>query len=93
MNDTDLNDVDEGINVIKKKLRHKKVLIVVDDVDSLSQLKYLVPHRDWTGRGSRIIIMTRDKHLLLEHGVDAIYEVQGLDFEESINLFSLYAFK
>ena len=93
MNDKYLNDVDEGINVIKKKLRHKKVLIVVDDVDSLSQLKYLVPHRDWTGRGSRIIITTRDKHLLLEHGVDAIYEVQGLDFEESINLFSLYAFK
>ena len=93
MNDKDLNDVDEGINVIKKKLRHKKVLIVVDDVDSLSQLKYLVPHRDWTGRGSRIIITTRDKHLLLEHEVDAIYEVQGLDFEESINLFSLYAFK
>ena len=71
----------------------EKVLIVLDDVDWTSQLEYLVPHRDWFGRGSRIIITTRDKHLLVQHGVDAIYEVQGLDFEESINLFSLYAFK
>ncbi|KAL6316807.1 hypothetical protein AAG906_021107 [Vitis piasezkii] len=85
--------VDEGINEIKNKLRQKKVLMVVDDVDSLSQLKYLVPNQDWLGKGSRIIITTRDKHLLLEHGVDAMYEVQGLDFEESIHLFSLYAFQ
>ena len=90
--DKNLNDVDKGINVIKRKLRPKKVLIVLDDVDCSSQLEYLVPDRDWIGEGSRIIITTRDKHLLVEHGVDAIYEVQGLDFEESINLFSLYAF-
>ena len=84
--------VDEGINEIKNKLRQKKVLMVVDDVDSLTQLKYLVPNQDWLGKGSRIIITTRDKHLLLEHGVDAMYEVQRLDFEESMHLFSFCAF-
>ena len=62
-------------------------------MDCLSQLKDLVPNGDWLGGGSRIIITTRDKHLLLEHGVDAIYEVQGLDFAESIHLFNLYAFQ
>ncbi|KAL6316818.1 hypothetical protein AAG906_021118 [Vitis piasezkii] len=86
-------NVDGGLNKIKEELQKKKILIVVDDVDCLSQLKDLVPNGDWLGRGSRIIITTRDKHLLLEHGVDAIYEVQGLDFEESIHLFSLYAFQ
>ncbi|XP_034674646.1 disease resistance protein RPV1-like isoform X1 [Vitis riparia] len=86
-------NVDEGLNKIKEELQKKKILIIVDDVDCLSQLKDLVPNRDCLGGGSRIIITTRDKHLLLEHGVDAIYEVQGLDFEESIRLFSLYAFK
>ena len=85
-------NVDEGLNKIKEDLQKKKILIVVDDVDCLSQLKDLVPNRDWLGVGSRIIITTRDKHLLLEHGVDAIYEVQGLDFAESIHLFCLYAF-
>ncbi|XP_034677444.1 disease resistance protein RPV1-like [Vitis riparia] len=78
---------------IRRNCKKKKILIVVDDVDCLSQLKDLVPNRDWLGGGSRIIITTRDKHLLLEHGVDAIYEVQGLDFEDSIHLFSLYAFQ
>ena len=90
--DKNLNDVDKGINVIKRKLRQKKVLIVLDDMVCSRQLEYLVPNRDWIGEGSRIIITTREKHLQLEYGVDAIYEVQGLDFEESINLFSLYAF-
>ena len=84
-------NVDEGLN--KNKIKKKKILIVVDDVDCLSQLKDLVPNGDWLGGGSRIIITTRDKHLLLEHGVDAIYEVQGLDFAESIHLFNLYAFQ
>ena len=53
----------------------------------MSQLKDLVPNRDWLGGGSRIVITTRDKHLLLKHKVDVIYEVQGLDFEESMHLF------
>ena len=51
--------------MIKRKLRPKKVLIVLDDVDCSSQLEYLVPDRDWIGEGSRIIITTRDKHLLV----------------------------
>ncbi|RVW64092.1 TMV resistance protein N [Vitis vinifera] len=91
--DKNLNNVDEGINEIKKRLRQKKVLIIVDDVDHSSHLKYLVPDRDCLGKGSRIIITTRDKHLLCEYGVDAIYEVQELGFEESMLLFSLCAFK
>ncbi|XP_034674462.1 disease resistance protein RPV1-like [Vitis riparia] len=91
--DKNLNNVDEGINEIKKRLRQKKVLIIVDDVDHSSHLKYLVPDRDCLGKGSRIIITTRDKHLLCEYGVDAIYEVQELGSEESMLLFSLCAFK
>ena len=40
-----------------------------------------------------LIITTRDKHLLAMHGVDAIYEVQKLRDDNSIQLFSDYAFK
>ena len=52
------------INVIKRKLWPKKVLIVVDNVDCSSQLDYLVPNQDWIGGGSRIIITTTDKWML-----------------------------
>ncbi|KAJ9675895.1 hypothetical protein PVL29_024726 [Vitis rotundifolia] len=76
---------------IEKKLKKKIVLIIVDDVDSSSQLKDLVPNRDCFGGGSRIIITTRDKDLLHKHGVDAMYEVPRLDFEESMDLFDHYA--
>lgn len=91
--DKNLNNIDEGINEINKRLRHKKVLIIVDDVDSMSQLERLVPNPNCLGMGSRIIITTRDKDLLHMHGVDNIYEVRELSFEESMLLFSLCAFK
>ena len=91
--DKNLNNIDEGINELNKRLRHKKVLIIVDDVDSMSQLERLVPNPNCLGMGSRIIITTRDKDLLHMHGVDNIYEVRELSFEESMLLFSLCAFK
>ena len=34
-------NVDEGIQIIKEKLRFKKVLFVLEDVDSLGQLEAL----------------------------------------------------
>ncbi|CAL9022110.1 unnamed protein product [Prunus brigantina] len=84
--------VHEGINVIKKRLSKKKVLIVVDDVNQVDQLKKLVGRCDWFGFGSRIIITTRDKHLLTAHQVNLIYNVKELDDHEALDLFSANAF-
>uniref|UniRef100_A0A2N9EHI5 Uncharacterized protein n=1 Tax=Fagus sylvatica TaxID=28930 RepID=A0A2N9EHI5_FAGSY len=53
----------------------------------------LIGKRDWFGPGSRIIITTRDEHLLKTHEVDEIYEVKGLNDEEARRLFCLKAFK
>ncbi|KAJ8759538.1 hypothetical protein K2173_007157 [Erythroxylum novogranatense] len=91
--DLSLWSLDEGSNVIKKRLCHRKVLLVLDDVDDLYQLEILVKKTDWFGAGSRIIITTRDKHLLEAHGVDAIYQPKGLGNEAALHLFSRYAFK
>uniref|UniRef100_A0A2N9HDJ7 TIR domain-containing protein n=1 Tax=Fagus sylvatica TaxID=28930 RepID=A0A2N9HDJ7_FAGSY len=44
------------------------------------------------GIGSRIIITTRDKHLLIRHKVYGIYEAKGLNIVEAFQLFSLKAF-
>ena len=53
----------------------------------------LVGEHNWFGSGSRIIITTRDAHLLEEHQVDEIYEVKGLNDENALQLFCLKAFK
>ena len=73
--------------MIKKMLSHKRTLLVLDDVNKLDTLEKLAGKRDWFGRGSRIIITTRDKHLLERHLVDKIYEVKSLKNEDALHLF------
>ncbi|KAI5314391.1 hypothetical protein L3X38_043567 [Prunus dulcis] len=82
-----VTSADKGINVIKERLSRKKVLLIVDDVDHLDQLNNLVGGCDWFGLGSRIIITTRDKHLLTCHRVSIIYEAKKLNYHESLDLF------
>ena len=50
--------------------------------------------QSWFGRRSVIIIITRDQHLLIRHGVaeEKIYEAKILNNDEALKLFSLTAF-
>ncbi|KAL6316811.1 hypothetical protein AAG906_021111 [Vitis piasezkii] len=48
---------------------------------------------EWFGLGSRIIITTRHKDLLVVDGANQLYEPKALKYEEAIKLLSLYAFK
>ncbi|KAH9751271.1 ADP-ribosyl cyclase/cyclic ADP-ribose hydrolase [Citrus sinensis] len=82
-------DVHKGINLIRWRLCRKRVLVVLDDVDQLEQLQALAGNHDWFGFGSRIIITTRDEHVLKGHGVTNIYKVRGLDYVEALQLFHL----
>jgi hypothetical protein len=88
-----LGHVSEGIPIIKQRLHQKKVLLILDDVDKLEQLQSLVGNPCWLGHGSIVIITTRDKHLLSCHGIERIYEVDGLNEKEAIELFMWMAFK
>uniref|UniRef100_A0A7N2R486 ADP-ribosyl cyclase/cyclic ADP-ribose hydrolase n=1 Tax=Quercus lobata TaxID=97700 RepID=A0A7N2R486_QUELO len=88
-----IQDVDEGVFVIKNRLRHKRILLVLDDVSQLDQLEKLVGKHNWFGFGSRVIITTRDKHLLHTHEVDEICEAETLSDDEALHLLSLKAFK
>ncbi|KAL4592578.1 hypothetical protein LXL04_005578 [Taraxacum kok-saghyz] len=83
--------VEEGQRMIRARLRHKKVLIVLDDVDHLDQLEALVGSRDWFGEGSRIIITTRDEHILNVHRVDVIHLINLLNIDEAVKLFRKHA--
>jgi hypothetical protein len=87
-----VDKVDQGITLIKERLRLIRVLLILDDVDQSIQLQKLAGKANWFGVGSRIIITTRDIHLLRAHGVDSAYEVNELDHNEAIQLFSWHAF-
>ncbi|XP_048436906.1 TMV resistance protein N-like [Pyrus x bretschneideri] len=82
-----------GINYTKRCLRNKKVLLVLDDVDHINQLKVLAGKDEWFGMGSRIIITTRNERLLVEHGITLCHNVEVLNDDEALALFSLHAFK
>ncbi|MED6186116.1 hypothetical protein PIB30_063689 [Stylosanthes scabra] len=87
-----IRDIQSGITVIRERLGLKKVLVVLDDVDNINQLLALCGSREWFGAGSIIIITTTDRHLLRTIGVDYVYQVKELDYNESLELFSFKQF-
>ncbi|KAE8667799.1 hypothetical protein F3Y22_tig00112370pilonHSYRG00018 [Hibiscus syriacus] len=87
--DVDLNvsapTIGEGF--LKDRLSRKKVQVVCDDVTNSSQLELLFRGIDRFGPGSRVIVTTRDKQVLIQNDIDLIYEVEELDEDESVRLF------
>ncbi|KAI9073717.1 hypothetical protein K1719_044316 [Acacia pycnantha] len=60
--------------------------------DNHNQLKNLAETPDWFGEGSRIIITTRDSHVLTALRVKRIYEMKMMKKDESLQLFCNKAF-
>ncbi|KAK3431410.1 hypothetical protein EUGRSUZ_E03291 [Eucalyptus grandis] len=85
-------DVDGEISLIQERLCCKKVLLVLDDVDDMDQLNALAGKGDWFGKGSRIIVTSRDRHLLTSHDKNYVYEVKTLEDNEAQDLFGQHAF-
>ncbi|RHN65892.1 putative TIR domain, winged helix-turn-helix DNA-binding domain-containing protein [Medicago truncatula] len=90
--DIKVGDVYRGMSIIKRRLQRKKVLLILDNVDKVQQLQAFVGH-GWFGFGSKVIVTTRDKHLLATHGIVKVYEVKQLKSEKALELFSWHAFK
>ncbi|XP_048136639.1 disease resistance protein RPV1-like [Rhodamnia argentea] len=98
-----IHDADGGINMIKRVLCSKKVLIVLDDMDEEKQLKSLAAKGNWFGSGSRIIVTTRYKSVLMTDGEStseglvksaniSTYEVREMKFHHALKLFDRHAF-
>ncbi|KAL9994338.1 putative TIR domain, P-loop containing nucleoside triphosphate hydrolase [Helianthus debilis subsp. tardiflorus] len=87
-----LQSVEEGKVMIKSKLCHRKVLVLLDDVNDLEQLEALAGSHNWFGSGSRIIITTREQNLLITHKVDLVSPVRLLSNEEAIQLIKRHAY-
>ncbi|KAL3017266.1 hypothetical protein AAZX31_06G267300 [Glycine max] len=79
-------------NLMQSRLRYVKSIIVLDNVNEVEQLEKLVLNREWLGAGSRIIIISRDKHVLKKCGVTVVYKVQLLNGANSLKLFCKKAF-
>ncbi|KAK2380926.1 disease resistance protein RUN1 [Trifolium repens] len=80
-------------NLIQTRLCQIKSLVVLDNVDQVEQLDKLAMKREWLGIGSRIIVISRDCHILREHEVDEVYKVELLDHSNALQLFCRKAFK
>jgi len=82
----------DHFGVVEQRLKHKKVLILLDDVDNLEFLKTLVGKAEWFGSGSRIIVITQDRQLLKAHEIDLVYEVKLPSQGLALQMISQYAF-
>ncbi|KAK3417752.1 hypothetical protein EUGRSUZ_H03699 [Eucalyptus grandis] len=83
---TDIKNIDDGIQAIKNRLSNKRVLLLLDDVEKVDHMRALV------GKGSKLIITTRNQDVLIVPE-DSTYEVNGMDDYQSLQLFSKQAFR
>ncbi|CAI8592988.1 unnamed protein product [Vicia faba] len=70
-----------------------KVLLFLDNVDQLEQLQELGINPKLLWSGSRIIITTRDEHILRVYGADRVHKVPMLNSNDACELFRRTAFK
>jgi hypothetical protein len=99
----EFSEINEGSEKIEETVRGKKVLIVLDDVNEISQVHMLMGHHNWFSPQSRIIITTREKCVLdiieknckLEGLPDVYksYKAEFMDDSDSLKLFCNHAFK
>ncbi|XP_057829770.2 disease resistance protein RUN1 [Cryptomeria japonica] len=90
--DGEVSSIDDGKTLFKERLGRKHVLLILDDMDAVVQLDALVG--DWLARGSRVIITSKNKHILNLAGIssECIQEMTGLKINEGLQLFSWHAF-
>jgi GTPase SAR1 family protein len=78
---------------MQSKLCRERALLILDNVDQIEQLDKIAVNRELLGAGSRIIIISRDEHILKVYGVDAVYQVPLLNWTYSLQLLCRKAFK
>lgn len=84
--------VHTGRHLVEAKLRNKKVLVVLDDVDSMDQLKDLTGMGKWFGLGSQIIVTTMNEEILHACGAKT-YDVKVLSHDDALKLLCQTSFQ
>ncbi|XP_076933669.1 disease resistance protein RUN1-like [Bidens hawaiensis] len=90
---TRVENVSHGQTLLGTKLRGLKVVIILDDVNHVDQLTYLARGLEWFGPGSRIIVTTTNRDLLMSHKINDIYWCKEMKPDDALSLFSQSAFE
>ncbi|KAM1348392.1 hypothetical protein ACFX13_002687 [Malus domestica] len=88
-----VSSINEGIKEIEQRLGNRRVLVVIDHLDSIEQIYALAIKPDSFGPGSRIIITSRNKHLLKILNVDKICPLPVMNEREALELLSWHALR
>jgi hypothetical protein len=93
--DLKIDNIDEGITTLKKHLQSYKALVILDDVDSESEVQKLFPVQTDIHADSLILMTSRNKDFLTSLGVEdsLIYTMTGLNEEYSRELFCWHSFR
>ncbi|KAK3431458.1 hypothetical protein EUGRSUZ_E03126 [Eucalyptus grandis] len=83
---------DDATIVLAEQFRHKWVLILLDDVEDVDQLDVFVGELSWFGLGSRIIVTSRKRDILLKFKEAETYEIEPMEEDKALQLFSKRAF-
>ncbi|EFH43292.1 predicted protein [Arabidopsis lyrata subsp. lyrata] len=75
-----------------EKLRKIRTFVVLDDVHNSLVAESFLGGFHWFGPGSLIIITSRDKQVFRHFQINHVYEVQSLNENEALQLFSQCAF-
>ncbi|KEH23202.1 disease resistance protein (TIR-NBS-LRR class), putative [Medicago truncatula] len=79
--------------IMRNRLRKIKLLIVLDNVEQIEQLEELDIKPKFLHTKSRIIAITRDKHILQAYGADEVFEAKLMTDEDAYKLLCRKAFK
>ena len=97
---TNVDSVQMGRSMIRERLYGKRVLIVLDDVNEYFCFSYMNEYgpldlwnSPWFGKGTVIIITTRDAALLTMEHVYSIIRINEMNPNASLKLLSWHAFR
>ncbi|KAF8052724.1 hypothetical protein N665_1515s0011, partial [Sinapis alba] len=81
-----------NLRVEREKLKHKKVLVVIDNVHRSVQLDEMMKVSPWFGPGSRVVIAVQDREVLDAHRIGYVYRVALPSDYEAMQIFCMAAF-
>ncbi|KAL5553913.1 hypothetical protein UlMin_041314 [Ulmus minor] len=88
-----VGDIKAGISELEMIVNEKRVILLLDDVDNVSQIEALIPKRKWFCEGSIVITTSRNIEVLNDYIGAELYEVRELDSTEALQLFSYHALR